>query len=62
MLNRINPPGLSAPVGYAHVVEVSPGRTIYVSGQVAFNAAGQLVGEGAPARRSRFLRWLTQAC
>jgi enamine deaminase RidA (YjgF/YER057c/UK114 family) len=45
---HINPPGLVAPRarGYTHVVAVSGGRTIYVAGQVAFNAQGELVGKG----------------
>ncbi len=27
-----NPPGLSTPRGYTHVVDVSAGRTLYVAG------------------------------
>jgi enamine deaminase RidA (YjgF/YER057c/UK114 family) len=42
----INPPDLSVPVGYTHVVEARPGRIVYVSGQVALDASGALVGEG----------------
>jgi enamine deaminase RidA (YjgF/YER057c/UK114 family) len=34
-----NPPGLSAPRGYSHVVEVlGPGRTVYIAGQTAVDA------------------------
>ncbi|TCV93270.1 reactive intermediate/imine deaminase [Luteibacter rhizovicinus] len=41
----INPSTLSAPTGYTHVVEVpAAGKTLYISGQVAFNAKGELVG------------------
>ncbi len=45
---HINPPGLIAPGarGYTHVVAVSGGRTVYVAGQVAFNAQGEVVGKG----------------
>lgn len=46
MIQRINPPGLSTPAGYTHVVAAHGGRTIYVSGQVALNAKGQVVGKG----------------
>jgi reactive intermediate/imine deaminase len=42
----LNPPALSQPLGYTHVVEARGGRTIYISGQVAMDAAGQLIGEG----------------
>jgi reactive intermediate/imine deaminase len=46
-VKRTNPPTLSAPTGYTHVVEVSGAtRTIYISGQVALDASGSLVGAG----------------
>jgi 2-iminobutanoate/2-iminopropanoate deaminase len=46
-IKRTNPPTLSAPTGYTHVVEVSgPVKTIYVSGQIAFDRSGALVGRG----------------
>jgi reactive intermediate/imine deaminase len=45
VIQRMNPPGLSTPTGYSHVVSATGGRTIYVSGQVAFDAKGQLVGK-----------------
>jgi reactive intermediate/imine deaminase len=41
-----NPPTLSTPTGYSHVVEVTSGRTIYIAGQVAFDQSGKLVGKG----------------
>lgn len=34
------------PSGYTHTVVSASGRTIYISGQVPVNEAGQLVGEG----------------
>ncbi|MGE0816637.1 MAG: RidA family protein [Vicinamibacterales bacterium] len=46
VIQRLNPPGLSTPTGYTHVVSARGGRTIYVSGQVALDAAGQVVGRG----------------
>ena len=45
-VKRTNPPGLLTPRGYTHVVSVSGGRTIYVSGQVSANAKGETVGKG----------------
>jgi enamine deaminase RidA (YjgF/YER057c/UK114 family) len=47
-----NPEGLAQPPGYSHVVTVRGGTTVYVSGQVAFDAAGTLVGEGDHRRQA----------
>ena len=41
----LNPPTLSVPTGYTHVVQVHSGRTIYVAGQIAFDKSGNLVGK-----------------
>jgi len=41
-----NPPSLSAPTGYTHVVEVLRGKTVYIAGQVAFDQSGNVVGAG----------------
>src|SRR3954454_24969819 len=46
-VKRTNPPALSAPTGYTHIVEVSgPAKTIYISGQIAYDKDGKLVGAG----------------
>jgi reactive intermediate/imine deaminase len=46
-IKRANPPALSTPTGYSHVVEVTgPGKTIYIAGQIAFDASGKVVGAG----------------
>lgn len=43
----LNPPTLSRPPGYTHVVEVvGPARIVYLAGQLSFDAAGNLVGAG----------------
>ena len=42
----LNPPALSAPTGYTHVVQVHGGRTIYIAGQVALDKSGNVVGKG----------------
>lgn len=34
------------PSGYTHVVVSGPGKTLYISGQVPVNDAGQIVGAG----------------
>jgi reactive intermediate/imine deaminase len=41
-----NPEALSKPTGYTHLVETSGSRTLYLSGQIAFDAAGNVVGRG----------------
>ena len=45
-MKRSNPSTLHKPLGYTHVVEAMPRRTIYISGQVAFDQSGALVGPG----------------
>ncbi|HVP62923.1 MAG TPA: RidA family protein [Myxococcaceae bacterium] len=45
-MSFIDPLGLARPAGYTQVVDVPAGRTIYVSGQVARDTNGQLVGKG----------------
>ena len=46
-VKRTNPPALSTPTGYTHIVEVTgPNRTIYISGQIAFDKDGKIVGAG----------------
>jgi reactive intermediate/imine deaminase len=42
----VNPSTLSKPPGYTHVVEVTKGRTIYISGQIALDRSGNIVGRG----------------
>jgi 2-iminobutanoate/2-iminopropanoate deaminase len=44
-VKRTNPPALSTPTGYTHIVEVTgPNRTIYISGQIAYDKDGKVVG------------------
>lgn len=42
----INPPGLTKPTGYTHVVLSADRRTVYIAGQVAFDSTGKVVGVG----------------
>jgi enamine deaminase RidA (YjgF/YER057c/UK114 family) len=44
--NLINPETVHRPTGYSHVAEVTAGRPVYISGQVALDARGALVGPG----------------
>ena len=46
-VKRSNPAALSKPTGYTHVVEVTgPSKTIYISGQIALDKDGNVVGAG----------------
>ena len=46
-IKRTNPPALSKPTGYTHVVEVTGAvKTIYIAGQIAFDKDGKIVGAG----------------
>jgi enamine deaminase RidA (YjgF/YER057c/UK114 family) len=51
--NFVNPEGMHRPTGYTHVVEVTAGRPVYISGQVALDGAGELVGPGDVAAQAR---------
>ena len=51
-LKRLNPAAIHAPFGYSHVVETT-GRLAFISGQVAYNQAGELVGAGDAATQTR---------
>lgn len=46
LVKHVNPRTLARPNGYSHLVEVAGGRTLYVSGQVAVDQAGSVVGAG----------------
>ena len=44
-VKRVNPPTLSKPTGYTHIVEVAgPSNTIKISGQIAFDKEGKILG------------------
>jgi len=42
----INPPTLATPRGYTHVVTATGGKMVFVAGQVALDAKGEIVGKG----------------
>src|SRR5262245_52541631 len=45
-VKRSNPPELSTPTGYTHIVEVTgPAKMVYISGQIALDKNGKVVGE-----------------
>lgn len=43
-IERINPPGLSTPATYSHIVKV--GDVLHIAGQVGADAQGKVVGPG----------------
>src|SRR5258708_7896874 len=45
-IDYLNPPTLNPTNGWTHVVTVTGGKTIYVSGQVSVNEKGEVVGKG----------------
>lgn len=42
----INPPTLSTPRGYTHVVTATGGKMVFIAGQVAWDTKGEIVGKG----------------
>jgi enamine deaminase RidA (YjgF/YER057c/UK114 family) len=42
----LNPPELMKPVGFSHAAATRGGRTIFLSGQVAKDRDGRVVGKG----------------
>jgi enamine deaminase RidA (YjgF/YER057c/UK114 family) len=44
-IRRINPPELGTPPGYSQIVEVSPGRLVFIAGQTALDRDGNVVGK-----------------
>jgi reactive intermediate/imine deaminase len=49
----LNPETMPKSNGYSHAVEVRHARMIYISGQIALNPEGQLVGAGDLALQTR---------
>ncbi len=45
-VTRINPPELDTPPGYSQIIDVSAGRIIFIAGQTALDADGNLAGKG----------------
>lgn len=42
----INPESLAPTPGYSQIAKVTGGQTLYISGQIALDSAGNLVGRG----------------
>lgn len=52
-VERLNPPGLRQEPRHTHVVVATGRKMVFVSGQVAFDANGNLVGEGDVIAQAR---------
>jgi enamine deaminase RidA (YjgF/YER057c/UK114 family) len=52
-LELINPEELSTPASYTHVVSTTGSRVVFVAGQVADDAQGNLVGPGDLGAQAR---------
>jgi enamine deaminase RidA (YjgF/YER057c/UK114 family) len=53
-LQRINPPGLSTPTTYSHIVRA--GKTLYIAGQVGADASGKIAGADMVAQLEQVLK------
>lgn len=58
-VQRINPPGLSTPATYSHIVRA--GKTLYIAGQVGSDARGKVVGPGMVEQVEQVLKNLQTA-
>ncbi len=59
-LERIDPPELARPSGFAHAV-VAQGRTVFLAGQTALDAHGMIVGDDVVAQFEKALHNLLVA-
>ncbi len=60
-IDRINPAGLARPSGFSHAVTVTPGRLVFLAGQTALDASGQIAGSGVVEQFERALASLLTA-
>jgi enamine deaminase RidA (YjgF/YER057c/UK114 family) len=60
-LERVDPPELARPSGFAHAVVAPPGRTVFLAGQTAMDAEGRIVGTDVVAQFERALANLLAA-
>jgi enamine deaminase RidA (YjgF/YER057c/UK114 family) len=58
---RINPPSLARPSGFAHAVAASGGRLVFLAGQTALDPSGSIIGDTVAAQFERALSNLLTA-
>jgi enamine deaminase RidA (YjgF/YER057c/UK114 family) len=62
LITRLNPPELGTPPGYSQIVEINAGRIIFIAGQTALDANGNVVGKNDfAAQAAQVFRNLTVA-
>lgn len=49
----LNPDALATPSGFSHVAVCGPGRMVFISGQVAYDRSGAIVGAGDIGAQTR---------
>jgi enamine deaminase RidA (YjgF/YER057c/UK114 family) len=60
-IERVNPPSLAAPSGFAHAVVATGGRVVFLAGQTALDASGTIVGSTVVAQFEQALTNLLTA-
>ncbi len=60
-IDRLNPAGLARPSGFSHVVSVTADRLVFLAGQTALDARGEIAGAGIVDQFSRALANLIAA-
>ena len=60
-LERVNPPGLAKPSGFAHAVVATGGRIVFLAGQTALDQDGRIVGANVASQFEQALANLLAA-
>jgi enamine deaminase RidA (YjgF/YER057c/UK114 family) len=60
-IERVNPPTLARPSGFAHAVVATGSRVVFLAGQTALDAAGAIVGDTVAAQFEQALANLLAA-
>jgi enamine deaminase RidA (YjgF/YER057c/UK114 family) len=55
-VEKINPPGLAAPAGYAHVAVAEGTKRVYIAGQVGTGPDGEVVGPDLTSQTAQAFR------
>ncbi|WP_121712175.1 RidA family protein [Streptomyces sp. E5N91] len=58
---RVNPPQLSPPTGFSHAVVATGTRVVFLAGQTALDADGEVTGDTLPAQFEQALTNLLTA-
>lgn len=59
MHEHVNPPSLLEPVGFAHAVVATPGRTVFLGGQTGHHGDGSISPDLAPQFRQALKNLVT---